>query len=202
MHLEKVTRITPLGKMKRKVYDLSVPNYQNFNANGIFVHNTIEWGLLQEMMAGWLGVDIGEYVHFMASAHIYEEDIEKVKPIIDFDSKYDFYKEISPSDARMSMQQTTKVLPVLHDVEEWTRNAYNGRRADVAVEVSLEKLRALDSSFDGVSFWTDVGRLLISYNMRKAEAKREIWYSILDEVKSIELKTIFHEWYHRHDKVD
>ena len=40
-------------------------------------YNFIQFTTLQEIMAGWLNVDIGEYFYFTDSLHIYESDLEK-----------------------------------------------------------------------------------------------------------------------------
>ncbi len=40
-------------------------------------YNFIQFTTLQEIMAGWLNVDIGEYVYFTDSLHIYESDLNK-----------------------------------------------------------------------------------------------------------------------------
>lgn len=36
-------------------------------------HNVVQWTSVQEVMAGWLGVEPGSYVHFSDSLHVYEE---------------------------------------------------------------------------------------------------------------------------------
>ncbi len=40
-------------------------------------YNFIQFTMLQEFMASWLGYNLGEYVHFSDSLHIYEQDAEK-----------------------------------------------------------------------------------------------------------------------------
>jgi thymidylate synthase len=42
-----------------------------------FPYNVVQWTCLQEIMAGWLGVDVGEYVQLSDSAHIYARDFER-----------------------------------------------------------------------------------------------------------------------------
>ena len=46
-------------------------------------YNFIQFTSLQEIIAGWLGVELGKYFHFANSLHIYEKDID------------DFYAEYS-----------------------------------------------------------------------------------------------------------
>ena len=40
-------------------------------------YNFIQFTTLQEIMAGWLNIDIGEYFYFTDSLHIYESDLNK-----------------------------------------------------------------------------------------------------------------------------
>ncbi|MBF0333331.1 MAG: thymidylate synthase [Alphaproteobacteria bacterium] len=41
-------------------------------------HNFIQFTTLQEVLAGWLGLEVGSYVQFSDSLHLYEHDIAKV----------------------------------------------------------------------------------------------------------------------------
>lgn len=41
-------------------------------------YNFIQFTTLQEVMAGWLGIDVGEYHHVSDSLHVYERDFETV----------------------------------------------------------------------------------------------------------------------------
>ena len=54
--------------------------------------NDLLWGtpydvngfcFLQELMATWLGVDLGHYIHFAGSLHIYQDRIEELQKLID-----------------------------------------------------------------------------------------------------------------------
>lgn len=40
------------------------------------------FGFLQEVMASWLKVKLGTYIHFVGSAHIYLKDLQKVKKFL------------------------------------------------------------------------------------------------------------------------
>lgn len=53
---------------------------QTMRSNDIFrgtPYNFIQFTTLQEIMAGWLNVDIGEYFYFTDSLHVYESDLKK-----------------------------------------------------------------------------------------------------------------------------
>jgi thymidylate synthase len=41
-----------------------------------FPHNVVQFSSLQEMLAGWLGMDVGVYHHYSDSLHLYDEDGE------------------------------------------------------------------------------------------------------------------------------
>lgn len=38
-------------------------------------YNIIQFTLLQEVMAGWLGIELGDYVHIADSLHVYQKDL-------------------------------------------------------------------------------------------------------------------------------
>ncbi len=39
-----------------------------------FVHNVVQFTFVQEVVAGWLGLELGPYHHFSDSMHVYERD--------------------------------------------------------------------------------------------------------------------------------
>jgi thymidylate synthase len=38
-----------------------------------FPYNVVQWTSIQEVLAGWLGIEVGSYVHLSDSLHVYEE---------------------------------------------------------------------------------------------------------------------------------
>ena len=42
-------------------------------------HNLVQWTTIQEILAGWLGVEVGPYTHFSDSLHVYERDWSSVE---------------------------------------------------------------------------------------------------------------------------
>ena len=62
-----------------KVRDNKLEWSQIMRSNDLFrgtPYNFIQFTTLQEIMAGWLKVDIGEYFHFTDSLHVYKSDIK------------------------------------------------------------------------------------------------------------------------------
>jgi len=63
-----------------KIRDNKLEWSQIMRSNDIFrgtPYNFVQFTTLQEIIAGWLNVDIGEYFYFTDSLHIYENDLEK-----------------------------------------------------------------------------------------------------------------------------
>lgn len=78
-----------------KIRDGKLEWTQVMRSNDIFrglPHNIIQFTFLQEIIAGWLQVDVGEYVQLSDSLHVYEDSLEfyrrraRVVPLIHDDS--------------------------------------------------------------------------------------------------------------------
>ncbi|HKI44420.1 MAG TPA: thymidylate synthase [Balneolales bacterium] len=52
-------------------------------------YNIIQFTMLQEIMAGWLGVKLGDYIHLSDSLHVYEKDIPEFSCAAQKSEKYD-----------------------------------------------------------------------------------------------------------------
>ncbi|MDD5369715.1 MAG: thymidylate synthase [Anaerolineaceae bacterium] len=61
---------------------------QIMRSNDLFLglpHNIVQFTTLQEIMAGWLGVEIGTYIHFSDSLHLYQKQLDHgigIEPVI------------------------------------------------------------------------------------------------------------------------
>lgn len=63
-----------------KIRDNKLEWSQMMRGNDLFrgtPYNFIQFTTLQEIMAGWLDIDIGEYFYFTDSLHVYESDLKK-----------------------------------------------------------------------------------------------------------------------------
>lgn len=66
-------------------------------------YNLIQWGFLHEIVAGWLGAEVGEYCHIINSAHIYERHYAQAEMIYgDFSTDRDIYSYYDPQDYRIA----------------------------------------------------------------------------------------------------
>lgn len=65
-----------------KIRDGKLEWLQVMRSNDLFLgtpHNFVQFTSMQEIMAGWLGVEVGAFVLISDSLHIYEHDIDKLK---------------------------------------------------------------------------------------------------------------------------
>jgi len=64
-----------------KIRDGRLEWLQVMRSNDLFLgapHNFVQFTVMQEVMAGWLGVELGSYVQVSDSLHFYEHDLERV----------------------------------------------------------------------------------------------------------------------------
>lgn len=132
-----------------------------------FVYDTEEWQLLMELLAGWLGIDVGTYTHIISSAHLYENDIPAAREIHDEDC--DFYSTTAPIDARITREETRRFFPLLYRVEENTR-------CGEFDNLELEKITN--------EFWKSAGYAIAAFNaLRLKERKRlDLFSELLSHV--------------------
>jgi thymidylate synthase len=65
-----------------KVRDQKLEWTQVMRSNDVFrglPYNFVQFTTIQEIMAGWLGLDVGTYNHVSDSLHVYEDDLKKIK---------------------------------------------------------------------------------------------------------------------------
>jgi thymidylate synthase len=61
---------------------------QMMRSNDIFLgfpYNVVQFTTLQEVVAGWLGIEVGSYNHLSDSLHLYARDIGHIKKVIPVD---------------------------------------------------------------------------------------------------------------------
>lgn len=64
-----------------KIRDGRLEWLQVMRSNDLFLgapHNFVQFTVMQEVMAGWLGVELGSYVQVSDSLHFYEHDLERI----------------------------------------------------------------------------------------------------------------------------
>lgn len=59
---------------------------QVLRSNDLFLgvpFNIVQFSSLQEVVAGWLGLEVGQYTQFSDSLHVYERDLSKIRTVSD-----------------------------------------------------------------------------------------------------------------------
>ena len=77
-------------------------------------YNIFNFTLIQEIVAGWLGIDPGTYYHFTDSMHVYEDKLDMVARILGNRNYVDVYEYADPLDAQMPKKQFDTMLPKLY----------------------------------------------------------------------------------------
>lgn len=100
--------------------------------------NTFEWSVLHQMMAFWVGVEIGSYTQFVTSLHVYERHFEKMEQLISnidmpdatiYEQEYEILplNFNTPFDPTENHLYFDKALEHMFDIEEnLCRNNNNG----------------------------------------------------------------------------
>lgn len=98
---------------------------QVVRSNDLFLglpHNVVQFTYLQELMAGWLGLELGTYNHFADSLHVYEEHFKNIQ-------KYDRVSAKANSDCLvLSKAKTMRLFMELADRVEILTNSNMSRR--------------------------------------------------------------------------
>ena len=142
--------------------------------------------MLQEVMAGLLGIEVGKYTHVMDSFHIYESDIEWMKDVVN--EKYpSLYEETGDFDGRILGERYEDFEFVLNQVmciEYYTRKNKN---ADIFF--IIESLNKIENEV-----WRSYAAIIATYNLRKYRRTQEELNMLYPFVTN-EYKDIFKERY-------
>jgi thymidylate synthase len=108
--------------------DLSIAVRSNDIMWGFSGINTFEWSVVQEMMAHWLGVAVGQVNFFISSLHVYEQHFERAARIVASPAAKSPYDD-QPAASRFStpFDSFAQVSDDWFDIEEGIRGG-----ADVA----------------------------------------------------------------------
>lgn len=139
--------------------------------------------VIQELMAGFLGVEVGKYTHVVDSLHLYETHFELAKEIVEHQYQ-DVYTNFGVLDARLGLEQLDTVTKVIFDIEHVTRETGD----TVEISTIIEKLDSIDNKY-----WKSIGALIATYNIRKAKRSQQE----IDELKVLvenEFQSLITNW--------
>jgi thymidylate synthase len=124
-----------------------------------FVYDTAEFQWFQEILAGWLGVEVGKYFHIVGSAHVYLSDEAKIRKMLSGPSgtqRFSLYEASEPQDARLPRPEFEVEINNLASIEAKSRTAM----------LTEEGAEAIRSAFH-CKFYRNLALAIAAYNFRR-----------------------------------
>ncbi len=143
-------------------------------------HNLVQFTYLQEVIAGWLGIDVGEYLHAVSSLHLYEHD----RSTVGIETRQPHLPK--PSDARLPWTESRK---------GWRRLALLARRL-VRRRSFPRGPQPSSSSLDLPQTLADIYQVLAAEDARRRGRAEEAEVSI-DECRDRTLQVLWRRWTNR-----
>lgn len=115
----------------------------NMRSSDLFLglpYDVNQFGFLQQVVAGWLGVDPGRYIHWAASAHVYEQHMTIAREVV---SRSEDLLDLSFEVPSLPVDETFAQVGLLLDIE---RDIRTGQMPWAQVE-SGPRLAALPPAF-------------------------------------------------------
>lgn len=125
-------------------------------------YNIFNFCAIQEMMAGWLNIEVGYYVHQVSCMHVYKDKIDIIKRMnYHIDSSPDIYDYVKPLDSRLPRVEFEETLRSLNSIDKMLSII-----ATTTLDESCRIAETLPSDY-----WKSYGWALIAYNLilRKRE---------------------------------
>ncbi len=131
-----------------------------------FIYDTIEFQWFQEILAGWLGVDVGTYTHVVGSAHVYLSDRARVNRILSNCARYSScpsaYESRAPDDARLPKKAFDREIRNLLAIEDLAR------RGLLRPQIASRKIRERFNC----QFYKNLAFAIVGYNIWKQGEER------------------------------
>ena len=123
-------------------------------------HNFVQFTTLQEVIAGWLGIDVGSYNHYSDSLHVYDNKLEDVK------GSKALRAEVNNEDLRLPKAESDKIFYELEN------------RLEQFMKESLS-----EAEHERISKWDAPQAYQNMLSIFAAEAaRRRRWISMSDEI--------------------
>lgn len=126
-------------------------------------YNLIQFTTLQEILAGWLGVELGTYNHISDSLHVYERDLSEVRAFIPVNETQ------NKDSLALSRIESDMVLAAMNHVME----AMTARSLSQADLLTLSSSQKLPQAYQNMLFVVAAD-----------SARRRGWFEIADELMS------------------
>jgi len=123
-------------------------------------YDIFNFTMLQEIMAGWLNIDVGVYNHIIDSFHIYSDKFELGNQIVKENNNKNIYNNII--DSRVNKKQFDKMIKKILLVEKATRT----EKCDVD-----EIIEYINKNVNN-EYWKSLIMFIVLYNIRKFHYKQ------------------------------
>ncbi len=145
-------------------------------------YNIIQFTMLQEVMAGWLGCDLGEYFHLSDSLHMYEHDLDRFS----LDSAEPYVSERLPLD--LSFDETEELFSGIYKDLDLVANGDS-------TESELRKLFSKESS-KGTQWIGFIGDIMaiIGSDAARRYGFNKLSYELAKSCSDIGLRTAGLAW--------
>lgn len=135
---------------KGTLYD--IPNFMTF----------------QNILAGWLEVEVGKYTHVANSFHIYEDDVENFKDIYSDESDVVVYDGEDYGDPKLTLPEFNTVMSAIYTLEFHSRTAEDKEEFEYEIESYHKIIDEIENTW-----WKSVAAQVVMYNYRKLGATEE-----------------------------
>lgn len=109
-------------------------------------HDVFAFTMLQELVARTLGVEVGKYVHFVGSLHLYEDKLDDAKSYID-----------------EGFQDSNLLMPPMPDGDPW--KAIEILKS--AEKLARDEVRLPDEVYGLEPYWQDLARMFLIFAASK-----------------------------------
>ncbi|MGD8214468.1 thymidylate synthase [Aestuariimicrobium sp. Y1814] len=136
-------------------------------------YNFVQWTTIQEVFAGWLGLEVGEYFHLSDSLHIYDTD----RPRFSYKRASEF---INDDDLRLPFEDSRGVITNLAIAITTLSLANN-----------FEEIVAAEDLFTGPRAYRNWLRVMAAERARRLNLDPTTW---IEGISNTMLKTVIQNW--------
>lgn len=122
-----------------------------------YPYDIFNFTMMQEIMAGKLGIEVGKYTHIADSFHIYEMHFDMAKTIID-NKDYRLYD--NTMDARINNAELNDELNKIMNIEALTRLQSDVIKTDMVITLISDIKN---------EYWKSLAALIATYNFKKCK---------------------------------
>ena len=160
-----------------------------------FIYDAHNFMLIQNIIAGWLNIEVGKYTHTASSLHIYENDYANMWDILDEYEKEG--KSVYNNTSRLLNISVEKsefddIMERLKCIDANCRFLFNSFKSGRQINyLDTFETTAKSVEFIENEVWANVGYMIVVYNMRKCKISKDVWGKIVEEKINSEYRQLF-----------